>query len=116
MASSKDYHDFIIESIGLPEDITSRKMMGEYLLYYKGVLFGGIYDNCFLVKNIPAARKLIPNATEKSPYPGAKPMLEIENLEDKKFLTDLIILISSSLFTKKIINKVGGIKAKKKKA
>ncbi len=97
MASSKEYHDFIIDTIGLPEDITSRKMMGEYLLYYKGILFGGIYDNRFLVKNIPSARKLMPDAPEELPYSGAKPMLLVENLEDKKFLTDLIIAMCGEL-------------------
>jgi len=97
MASSKEYHDFIIDTIGLPEDITSRKMMGEYLLYYKGILFGGIYDNRFLVKNIPSARKLMPDAPEELPYSGAKPMLLVENLEDKKFLTDLIVAMCGEL-------------------
>lgn len=97
MPSSKEYHDFIIDSIGLPEGITSRKMMGEYLLYYKKVLFGGIYDNRFLVKNLPSARKLMPGAPEELPYSGAKPMLLVENIEDKKFLTDLIVAICGEL-------------------
>lgn len=102
MASSKEYHDFIIDTIGLPADITSRKMMGEYLLYYKGILFGGIYDNRFLVKNIPSARKLMPDAPEELPYSGAKPMLLVENLEDKKFLTDLIIAMCGELAGRRI--------------
>lgn len=97
MASLKEYHDFIIDSIGLSDDITSKKMMGEYLLYYKDILFGGIYDNRFLIKDTPSARKLMPGAPEELPYSGAKPMLLVENLEDKKFLTDLIVAICGEL-------------------
>lgn len=102
MPSSKEYHDFVIDSIGLAADIASRKMMGEYLFYYKGGLFGGIYDNRFLIKNLPSVRKLMPSAPEELPYPGAKLMLLVENLDDKKFLADLLRATCASLSAKPI--------------
>lgn len=72
------------------EEITYRAMMGEYLIYYKGKVIGGIYDNRFLVKPVEAAKKLMPNAGFELPYDGAKEMLLPDNLEDKDFLKKLI--------------------------
>ena len=74
MPSSKGYLDFILDQLsGL--DIGHRAMMGEYLLYIGGRLFGGIYDDRQLVKPIPAALELIPDAAREAPYPGAKETL-----------------------------------------
>ena len=88
MASSKEYLDFILDQIGSP-DVTVRAMMGEYILYYQGKVFGGIYDDRLLVKPVKAACALLPNAPRELPYPGAKEMLLIEELDDRAFLTDL---------------------------
>jgi Regulator of competence-specific genes len=90
MASSKDYLDFIVEQLSGLSDITWRAMMGEYILYYRGKIVGGIYDDRFLVKNIPAAAKLMPEAQLELPYEGAKEMLMVDDVENKEFLTQLL--------------------------
>ena len=59
MATSKEYKDFIIEQLSILSDITYRPMMGEYLLYYKGILFGGIYDDRLLVKKVDNNKNII---------------------------------------------------------
>ena len=88
MASSKEYLDFILDQIGSP-DVTSRAMMGEYVLYYQGKVFGGIYDDRLLVKPVPAALALMPDAPRELPYPGAKEMLLVEDMDDADFLQEL---------------------------
>ena len=97
MASTKDYLHYILEQLGGLEDITYRAMMGEYVLYFKGKVFGGIYDNRFLVKPVRSARALMPNAPLELPYEGAKPMLLVENPDDREFLTELITAMSTDL-------------------
>ena len=89
MPSSKGYLDFILDQLsGL--DIGHRAMMGEYLLYIGGRLFGGIYDDRLLVKPIPAALELIPDAARETPYPGAKEMLLVDRVDDREFLRRLV--------------------------
>ncbi|MBR4079193.1 MAG: TfoX/Sxy family protein [Christensenellaceae bacterium] len=90
MASSKEYLQFVLEQLSELSDITHRAMMGEYLLYYRGKLFGGIYDDRFLVKMTSSARKIIPDASQDLPYDGAKPMLMVDAIEDRVFLRNLI--------------------------
>ncbi len=90
MASDKEYLDYILEQLSEMEDISYRKMMGEYLLYYKGKIFGGIYDNRFLIKPVKSALAMIPNPIYETPYDGAKDMILVENIEDRLFLSDLI--------------------------
>ena len=90
MASTKDYLDFVLEQLGGLEDISYRAMMGEYILYYQGKVFGGIYDNRFLVKPVKAAVDLMPEAPLELPYPGAKEMLLVDDIEDKEFLAELL--------------------------
>ena len=97
MASTKDYLDFILEQLGGLEDITYHAMMGEYVLYFKGKVFGGIYDNRFLVKPVRSARALMPNAPLELLYDNAKPMLLVENPDDREFLTELIKAMFSDL-------------------
>ncbi len=90
MASSKDYLTYITEQLsGLPE-IRSRAMMSEYILYYRGKVFGGIYDNRFLVKETPAAVRLLPDAVREIPYEGAKPMLLVPDPDNRALLEALI--------------------------
>lgn len=74
MASSKKYLDFILEQLSDLEDITYNSMMGEYILYYKGKIVGGIYDDRFLVKAVKSAIDYMPNAEYELPYEGAKEM------------------------------------------
>ena len=90
MPSSKDYLDFILEQLSVLGDITYRQMMGEYILYYQGKVFGGIYDNRFLVKITKSSTALLPNASKELPYPGTKEMLLVDELEDKELLAKLI--------------------------
>lgn len=97
MASSKDYSDFIIEQLSGLDEITARKMMGEYVLYYRGKIIGGIYDNRFLVKLTPSAREKMPDAPLELPYDGAKPMLLVDNVENRDFLKELVLAMYEEL-------------------
>ena len=90
MASSKEYLDFVLEQLSELDDISYRAMMGEYIIYYRGKVVGGIYDDRFLVKNIKTAADLMPEATLELPYDGAKEMLLVEDIENKEFLKDLL--------------------------
>lgn len=90
MASTKEYLDFILEQLSELEEITYRKMMGEYILYYKGRIFGGIYDDRFLIKPVKTALAMIPNPVYETPYEGAKDMILVENIDDRIFLADLL--------------------------
>ena len=89
MASTKDYLDFILEQLSTLDKITYRAMMGEYIIYYKGKVLGGIYDNRFLVKPTKSSKALMPDAPLELPYEGAKEMLLVQNIEDRKFLAQL---------------------------
>ena len=72
------------------EGISFRKMMGEYIVYCRGKIVGGIYDDRFLVKPTKSARAMMPDAAEETPYEGAKKMLLVDNVEDREFLGKLI--------------------------
>ena len=89
MASSKEYLNFILEQLSGLDGITHRAMMGEYILYYRGKIVGGIYDDRLLVKPIKAALALMPDAPCECPYEGAKEMLLVENVDDSTFATKL---------------------------
>ena len=88
MASTKDYRDFVLDNLSIMDDITCKPMMGEYLLYYNGVLFGGIYDDRFLVKIVDSNK--IYNMSEAIPYPGAKAMLLVDT-DDPELIRDIVI-------------------------
>ena len=90
MASTKTYLDFILEQLSGLEDITYRAMMGEYILYYRGKIIGGIYDDRFLVKPTRSAKAMMPEAEPELPYEGAKEMLLVDNVDSREFLTELI--------------------------
>lgn len=89
MASSKEYLDYILEQLSELEEITHRAMMGEYILYYRGKIVGGIYDDRLLVKPVKSAVSLMPDATYELPYEGAKEMLLVDDVDNKDFLTQL---------------------------
>ena len=99
MATSKEYKDFILEQLELLNDITCRPMMGEYLLYYNGILFGGIYDDRLLVKKVENNKKY--NMKEELPYEGAKTMYLVEDVDNKELLKEIIIDTSKDLLNKK---------------
>ena len=90
MASSKEYLDFILENLSDLEEITYRAMMGEFIIYYRGKIVGGIYDDRFLVKPVKSAINSMPVAIYELPYEGAKEMLLVDEVDDKEFLTGLL--------------------------
>ena len=79
-----------MEQISGLEEVSYRAMMGEYIIYYRGRIVGGIYNNRFLVKPVQAAEKLMPNASWELPYEGAKKMLLVEDVDDRAFLETLL--------------------------
>ena len=90
MASSKEYLDFIIGQLSELEDITYRKMMGEYIIYFRGKIVGGIYDDRLLVKPVPVAVKIMPDAEMEPPYDGAKKMILVDDVDNRQFLCELV--------------------------
>ena len=106
MASSKEYLDFILEQLSELEEITYRLMMGEYIVYYRGKIVGGIYDDRFLVKPVKSAIAYMPNAKYELPYDGAKEMLLVDDVDNKEYLTGLF----NSMY-----KELPAIKTKKKK-
>ena len=89
MASSKEYLAFILGQLSELEEITYRAMMGEFIIYYRGKIVGGIYDNRLLVKPVKSAIRYMPTAPYEVPYEGAKEMLLVEEVDNKEFLTGL---------------------------
>ena len=89
MATTRDYCEFILDELNFLDNITYRLMMGEYLLYYNGLLFGGIYDNQLLIKKVTGNQKY--NMEEVIPYKGAKPMYLVSDISNKKLLKNIII-------------------------
>lgn len=90
MASSKEFLDFVLESLSSLPDITYRAMMGEYIIYYRGKIIGGIYDNRLLVKPVPTAFQVLPDAPMEIPYPGGKPMIMVSDIENRELLETLL--------------------------
>ena len=97
MASSKEYLDFVLEQLSGLSDIAYRAMMGEYIIYYRGKIIGGIYDNRFLVKSTKSALKIMPNAVMEIPYPNGKPMIMITDIENREMLKKLFNTMYSEL-------------------
>ena len=89
MASTNQYLEFVLDLLGELDYVAHRKMMGEYVLYYRGKVIGGIYDDRFLLKVTPASERLLPNAPRATPYEGAKEMLLVE-VEDRDTLHDVV--------------------------
>ena len=89
MATSKEYLEFILEQLQEVEGITCRAMMGEYLIYHHGKIAAYLCDDRLLVKILPSTEALLPEAPKEPPYPGAKNMLPVEQVDDKVFLKKL---------------------------
>lgn len=105
MASSKAYLDFILEQLSGLEEVTYRAMMGEYILYYRGKIVGGIYDDRLLVKPVKSAVSYMPDARYEMPYDGAKEMLLVEEVDDREFLTGLFEAMYEELLAPKVKKK-----------
>ena len=89
MATTRDYRDFILEQLNLLDNITCKSMMGEYLLYYNGLLFGGIYDDRLLVKIVDSNKKY--NMQESIPYESAKPMYLVDDIDNQELLRSIVL-------------------------
>ena len=90
MASSKEYLEYILEQLSASDEISYRAMMGEYIIYYRGRVVGGIYDDRFLVKQTKSANAMMPDADRELPYEGAKEMLLVDDVENREFLRELL--------------------------
>ena len=90
MASSKSYLEFIMDQLSPLNDVSYRAMMGEYILYCRGKVVGGIYDDRLLLKPVKAALAMLPDAPRELPYEGAKEMLLVEEVENREFLCGLV--------------------------
>ena len=88
MSSSKEFRDFVLEQLSGLKEISCRPMMGEFLLYFNGILFGGIYDDRFLIKITTSNEKYF--LKKEIPYENAKPMYMVEDLEDREYIENLI--------------------------
>ena len=101
MASSKEYLDFVLEQLSGLDEIAYKAMMGEYIIYYRGKIIGGIYDDRFLVKQTKSAKSLIPKANLELPYEGAKEMLLVDDIDNRDFLKTLLEAMYDELPTPK---------------
>lgn len=99
MATTKDYRDFVLEQLSLLDNITCKSMMGEYLLYYNNILFGGIYDDRLLVKIVESNKKY--KMKESIPYDGAKPMYLVDDIDNQETLKEIVIDTYKDLPNKK---------------
>lgn len=97
MPSSKEYLSYIMEQLAPLEGITTRQMMGEYIIYYQGKIAAELCDDRLLVKPVPAALALLPDAPQEPPYPDAKPMLLVEEVDDGAFLRELLVAMEPEL-------------------
>ena len=97
MPSKIEYLDFVLEQLSPLEGISYRAMMGEYIIYCKGKIIGGIYDNRLLIKPTASAKSLMPDAPMELPYEGAKEMLLVENVDDREFLCGMVTAVADEL-------------------
>ena len=97
MPSSKEYLNFILWQLSQLEEVTHRAMMGEFIIYYRGKIVGGIYDDRFLVKPVESAVSYMQTVSWQTPYKGAKEMLLVDNADDKKYLAELFIAMYDEL-------------------
>lgn len=95
MPTTKDYKDFILEQLSILGNITCRPMMGEYLLYHDGMLFGGIYDDRLLIKIVNSNQQY--NLSEQIPYAGAKPMYLLDEVDNPERLREIILATCQGL-------------------
>ena len=105
MSSSKEYLEFILEQLSDLDGIEYRYMMGEYILYYTGKIFGGIYDDRFLIKPVKSAIDFMPNAKYEIPYKNGKEMLLMDDVDNKERLAELIKIMYDELPARKLKKK-----------
>ena len=105
MASSKEYLEFILEQLSELEEISYRAMMGEFIIYYKGKIVGGIYDDRFLVKPVKSAIEYMGNVVYEEPYEGAKPMILVDETDNREYLKGLLEELPNPKPKKKAVKK-----------
>ncbi len=97
MGSSKEYLEFILDQLSELDEISYRAMMGEYIIYYRDKIVGGIYDNRLLVKPVRSAISLMPDVKYELPYESAKEMLLVDDVDNKDFLSELFVAMYDEL-------------------
>ena len=97
MASTKEYLEYVLEQLSEVDGLRYRPMMGEYLIYYRNRLVGGVYDDRLLVKPTKSALALLPDAPREEPYPGGRPMLLVTEMENKRLLQELLEAIADEV-------------------
>ena len=100
MATTKEYRDFVLDTLNILDNITCKSMMGEYLLYYRGILFGGIYDDRLLVKIVPSNQKY--GMKEVIPYKNAKPMYLVHEIDNQEILRNIVLDTCKDLVNQKL--------------
>ena len=106
MASDKNFLDYVLDQLSALDGVTFRAMMGEYILYYNGRIFGGIYDNRLLIKPVPSALRLISDVRYAEPYEGAKPMIITDIVDNSDAFCNLV---------RQMYDELPEVKPKKKK-
>lgn len=101
MASSKDFLQFVLEQLSDLPDIDYRAMMGEYIIYFRGRIIGGIYDNRFLIKPTKSAMEILPDAPMEIPYTDGHPMIMVEDIENRALMAHLFTKMYPELPNKK---------------
>ena len=96
MASTQEYLDYVLDLLSGLDDITFKKMMGEYVLYYRGKVIGGVYDDRFLLKPTKAAERLMPDAQLELPYEGSKEMILVDT-DDRRLVEELVTAMYDEL-------------------
>ena len=95
MATSKEFHDYVVDSLQRIGDVTTKKVMGEYCIYYKGKLIGDICDNCLLLKPTESVLRLMPEAERAYPYEGSRTLMavvdDVENIERMREVLDAMV-------------------------
>jgi len=97
MPSSKSYLEFVLDQLSGLDGVSWRAMMGEYILYYRDKIVGGVYDDRFLVKQTASSAAMMPDAVKEPPYDGAKEMLLVDRLDDRQFLEGLLTAMADEL-------------------
>ena len=97
MASSREYLEFVLDQLSQLNGIAYKKMMGEYVISFRGKIVGGVYDDRFLIKATEAAARLMPDAPKEPPYPGAKEMILVVDVDNRELMTELVAAVAEDL-------------------
>ena len=100
MSSTKQYLDYILNQLSGLSDVSYRAMMGEFIVYYRGRIIGGIYDDRFMVKRAKSVENM-GNIVSEVPYDGAKEMFRIDDIDDAQLLCDIVKSVYQELYMKK---------------